>query len=358
MIRSFSRNTTFVFCLLAISTFAQKKEASSEPLLPKSFAGWQQTANESSRDPAKSDPANAPLLKELSFTDEERAEYRWNDRVIHVSAVRFADAGGALGAFDFYRPAEALKEDVGDEAASLPNLTVLFRRSNLLVQVKLDQVTAMTAAQIRELASALPQAQGEAANLPQVQSFLPKDGQVKNSARYFVGPLGLDKAGDSALAPLIDFSRSPEFSSARYDFHGKQEELLVISYPTPKIATERERALQAAATTQQPPLFVRRSGPLIAIARGEWTDRQAGSLIGAVNYDANITWTERTDLATPENIGFVVLASFLLVGTLLLIALVTGFGFHGIRILLQRLLPSRRFQHAEDATIIRLRIEP
>src|SRR5947209_12047670 len=83
-------------------------------LLPPSFAGWKQTAVERSTDPAKADPANAALLKESGFAEEERAEYQRDSRFIKVSAVRFADAGGALGAYTFYRQPDAIREDVGD----------------------------------------------------------------------------------------------------------------------------------------------------------------------------------------------------------------------------------------------------
>src|SRR5438270_3511583 len=178
-----SRLSAVLFLLfVAVAVSAQRKPAA-QPILPAAFAGWTQSATETSKDPAKADPANAALLKEFGFVEEERAEYRRDDRVIKVSAVRFTDAGGALGAFEFYREPDAIKEDVGDQAASLAHLTILFRRSNLLVQVKLDKLTAMTAEQLRELSATLPKAQGEAGNLPQVPSFLPKRGQVSNSGR-------------------------------------------------------------------------------------------------------------------------------------------------------------------------------
>src|SRR5438105_2474030 len=111
---------------------AQAGPSAALSLLPEVFAGWKQTASQAGRDATKADPANAALLKEFGFTDEERAEYRRGSRYIKVTAVRFADSGGALGAFTFYREPAAIKEDVGDEAASLSGLTELFRQGNIV----------------------------------------------------------------------------------------------------------------------------------------------------------------------------------------------------------------------------------
>jgi hypothetical protein len=344
----------FALAALAPAQHPPERPASAPALLPESFAGWKQTAIQRSADPAQADPANAALLKEFGLTQEERAGYQRGDRQLKLTAVRFADAGGALGAFDFYREPNAIAEQVGDEAASLPALTVLFRKGNVLVQARFDQLTAMSAAELRELADALPRPQGTQASLPALPNYLPKEDRVKNSQRYLVGPAGLEKLGAPELAPLVGFDRNPELAAAQYTLGGRKELLLVISYPTPQIAAERKHAFEAAGL--QPALYVRQSGPFVAIARGEGSERQARSLISDVNYDANVTWNEPTFLGKRENLGVLILAILALIGVLLIIALLTGFAFGGTRVLLARIFPGRIAARGETE-FIRLKID-
>ena len=141
--------------------------------------------------------------------------------------------------------------------------------------------------------------------------------------------------------------------AAQYNLDGRKEDLLVISYPTPQIAAERQRAFEGAS--QQPQLYARRTGPLLAIARGEASGRQARSLIGAVNYDASVTWNEPTFLGKHENLGLLILGVFALIGILLVIALITGVAFGGMRVMVARLL-GRKVERSDEMEIIRLKI--
>src|SRR5512135_1571650 len=107
-------------------------------LLPAVFAGWQKQEQASGRDPAQADPANAAVMKECGFTDFEQATYGRAGRKIEVKAARFADAGGAYGAFTFYRQPEMAAETIGDQAASRGR-EVLFYRGQVLVFARLDE---------------------------------------------------------------------------------------------------------------------------------------------------------------------------------------------------------------------------
>ncbi len=90
-------------------------------------------------------------------------------------------------------------ESIGTKAASA-NDRILFFRSNVLVDANFDRVTAMSAAELRELAAALPAAQGSADNLPTVPQYLPAKDAVTNSARYILGPQALLSRKSSAHA--------------------------------------------------------------------------------------------------------------------------------------------------------------
>ena len=122
---------------------------------------------QTSKDPAVADPVNAALLKEYGLTDFESGTYTRDDgRKVALKAARFADASGAYGAFTYYKMPQMLKESIPDQGASL-NERVLFYRGNILVDAVFEKLTAMSAAELRELVGgACPCPPGNARNLP------------------------------------------------------------------------------------------------------------------------------------------------------------------------------------------------
>ncbi len=160
-----------LFCVIFVVFFALSAfagEGPRAPLLPKQFGGWQISgAAKPSTDPALADPINPALLKEYGFTDFESANYVRDDgRKLSVKAARFNDATGAYGAFTFYRMPQMIVEKIGDQGTSL-NERVLFLRGNILVDAVFARLSAMSAAELRELASNLPLPPGNAANAPE-----------------------------------------------------------------------------------------------------------------------------------------------------------------------------------------------
>ena len=358
-------STILLLLLCAVAAAGQKagpkppgntQAAAKSVVLPHDFGGWVQTASSRTQDAAQADASNAALLKEFGFTDEQRASYAREDRKLEMSVMRFADAGGAYGAYTFYLQPDAIKEDIGDEAASLSH-AVLFRKGNLLVEARFDQLTAMSAAELRELAANLPIAGGPQANLPTLPNYLPKDSLVANSTRYITGPEALNRLALPLSSALIDFNRGAELVAARYRVSDNNADLLLISYPTPQIAADRAKAIEnSGSQSGQQGFAVRRSGPIVAVAFDPSSPRDARALASAVHYDANVTWNEPTFLGPRNNIGSLVIACLVLAGILILLALVAGVAFGGFRILMKRLFPDRVFDRSRDVDIIRLKL--
>src|ERR1700723_4469849 len=217
------------------------------PILPKQFAGWQmQGVAQASKDAAAADPTNAALLKEYGFTDFEAAAYKSDDgRTLKIRAARFADASGAFGAYTFYLQPEMTKEQIGDQGSSLGQ-RVLFYRGNVVVDAQFSKESAMAGAELRELAGALPRPNGNAANLPTFIEFMPRRGYVANTQKYLMGPAALAAQAPPVPADLLDFSASSEVSLARYDTSSGEATLMLISYPTPQLAAEHLRRIEAA----------------------------------------------------------------------------------------------------------------
>ena len=209
-------------CLVLILLFSCA--ALAQQILPANFSGWQSSGTpKKGADPAAVDQAFAPVLKEYGFTDYETATYSRETRTLKIKAARFTDATGAYGAFTFYRTPAMQLEKIGTMAASA-NTRVLFFRDNVLIDATFDAVTAMSAAELRELAASLPEASGTAANLPTLPGYFPRENIVTNSAKFIMGPEALNAlAAESPLSPTeIDFSSNPEIILGRYSTRNGQ----------------------------------------------------------------------------------------------------------------------------------------
>jgi hypothetical protein len=360
----------FVVPLLLIAAllapaFAEDNNA----LLPQAFAGWTKVVpDQISKDPAVADPTNAALLKEDGFTDFEQAEYTQPGRKITVKAARFRDSSGAYSAFTVYKEPDMTTVDMGgapgeSQGASFNN-RVIFYRTNVLVQVTLDHITAMTAAELRELASLLPQAKGVEQRIPTLPTYLPKQSYVGNSAKYVMGAVGLSQVGSPLPADVIGFQQDAEVVLGKYRTGEGTATLILINYPTPAIAGEHERAIEALNQNPPPntnpdtsaPFMVKRSGPMVAVTAGKISEGEAKSLLASVNYDAEVTWNQNTYLNKKDNVANLLVNIIVLIAILILLALGFGIAFGGVRLLVKRFFPGKVFDRPDETEIIQLKI--
>ena len=356
------------FAAFAAEPGAPARAATPATLLPREFGGWQLSGTaQTSGNAAVADPANPGVLKEFGFTDFSAGAYTRDDgRKLTLRAARFTDASGAYGAFTYYKQPEMLNEKIGDQGSSLNN-RVLFYRGNVLVDAVFDKLSVMSAAELRELAGTLPLPPGNASNLPSLPTYLPKQAYVKNTAKYIMGPLTLDKIGSPVSSQLVDFAAGAEVVQGTYESSGGAATLVLISYPTPQIAAEHLRRIDAAhAPNAQPPagappvvevgtFYDKRSGPLVAIAAGPFSVSEAKSLLASVHYDADVTWNENTYFDKKNNLANLLWNVILLCGAIMALTLVAGVAFGGVRVMLQRIVPHR--VRSAEAEFISLHIE-
>ena len=386
---SFSRSAGIAVslaCLLGVAVAADKPAAQKparpaeqasaalpQQILPQQFGGWQmQGSAQTSTDPATADPANTAVLKEYGFADAAIATYTRDDgRTLKIRAARFADASGAFGAYTFYlqpqMTAENTKDDkIGDQAAALGQ-RVLFYRGQILVDAQFSRESAMSGAQLRELAGALPRAGGNLANLPSFIDFMPHQGYVANTQKYVMGPAALAALALPVSADLVDFNASSEVTLARYNTPSGEATLMLISYPTPQLAAEHFRRIDAAHQMAQPQagvssvenagsFFDKRTGPIVAIVSGGVSDSDAKSLLGKVNYEASVTWNQPTNDPQVRDLYMLILNIVVLCGILAGLAIVAGVAFGGIRILMKRWYPDKVFDRPEQMEFISLRL--
>ncbi len=382
---SFSRSVGIVLtlasfaCMLGTTVAADKPAAQAAArateqapaLLPQQFGGWQRQGSPLiSTDPAAADPTNAAVLKEYRFSDLASSTYTRDDgRTLKIRAARFADASGAFGAYTFYLQPGMAKEQIGDQAASAGQ-RVLFYRGHVLVDAQFSQESAMSVAQLRELAGALPRPSGNSGNLPSFIEFMPHRDYIANTQKYVMGPAALSAQAPPISADLVDFNASAEVSLAHYNTSSGEATLMLISYPTPQLAAEHLRRIDAARQIAQPkpggsgtstvgspaPFLDRRTGPIVAIATGPASDSDTKSLLGMVNWEASVTWNTPTDNQQARDLYKLILNIVVLCGILGGLAIVAGVAFGGIRIMMKRWYPDKVFDRPEQMEFISLRL--
>jgi hypothetical protein len=371
---SFSHRFCVVICSICLwsAVFAADKQSSQEParaagqlqsLLPQQFGGWEmQGAPHTSIDPLAADPTNAAVLKEYRFTDLASSIYTRDDgRTLKIRAARFADASGAFGAYTFYLQPGMAKEQIDDQGASMGE-RVLFYRGNVLIDAQFSKESVMSVAQLRELASVLPRPSGNTGNLPSFLEFMPHRGYVANTQKYVMGPTALAAQQPPVSADLVDFNTSSEVSLAQYNTSSGEATLMLISYPTPQLAAEHLRRIEAAHPAGQPAaeysaaFFDKRTGPIIAVASGPISASDAKSLLGMVNWEASVTWNQETGSAQAKDLYTLILNIVILCGILAGLAIVAGVAFGGVRILMKRYYPDKVFDRPEQMEFISLHL--
>jgi hypothetical protein len=173
-----------------------------------------------------------------------------------------------------------------------------------------------------------------------------------------MGPLTLDKLGSPLPVEIVDFGAGAEVVEGTYHGAAGDGTLMLISYPTPQIATDHlrriEQAHQPNAQTGQPAVVEmgafaqKRSGPLVAVATGTFTQSEAEDLVNQVHYDADVTWNENTFFDKKNNVANLLWNAVLLCGALMGITLVAGIAFGGARVALKRLLPHQNQSPEQD----------
>ena len=351
--------------------------ALSPALLPGSFAGWNLTGNlQQSASPDAADSANADLLKEDGFTRFAGGDYTREDGKLNLRAISFEDASGAYAAYTFYRRAGMRQEDIGQGAAN-DGKHILFWQGTTVVDATFDHLSAMSAANLRELAETLPNPAGSAGLLPTLPRYLPSKGIAPTtleplSTHYALGPLGYTRSGGVLPASLVDFARGAETLTAAYSSAGADGTLTLINYPTPQLAIERQHAIesflkagnspqaawpQALAESSPQSLLCRRSGPLLAITSGALSEVEAQKLAGQVNYLAEVTWNNPSGYTNEvSKTGHVLLSIAALAGMLCGAALIIGVFLGGGRAL-YRTMRGRPISTLQDVEFISLRLD-
>ena len=213
-----------------------------------------------------------------------------------ITVYEFGDASGAVAAYDYFKKPGMRLEKVGDEAISNGDELLLRSGVNVVVgQFKLDHEAML--ALTKELIEHLPKVGGPAGIAPPLPTLLPTKGLDAGSLRYALGPASYRDMGGVLPAEMVGFEKSAETVTAKYKGGGV---LTLLLYPTPEIAGEHERAIEALS--RQPGTSLagivksRREGTLLVLTSGAWTVDEAQRMVDGIHLRSEVTWNKPVPL--------------------------------------------------------------
>jgi hypothetical protein len=315
------------------------------PLLPATLGGLHRAAEGDSGDGlGQVDAADAAVLKEDGLKRFARSDYTQGAPqqagAGNVTVYQFVDASGAVSAYDYFRKPGMRPEKLGDAAVSDGNGLLMRSGVNVVVgQFKLDR-PAM-AAFTKELIDHLPKAMGPAALPPPLPALLPLKGLDADSVKYALGQGGYKAMGGVLPPATVGFDKSAETVTARYKGGGV---LTLLAYPTPEIAGDRARAIEAEMQRQGAnagTVKLRREGPLVLLTTGAWPPAEAQKLVDGIHLRSEVSLDKPMPLEFHAEVQktFTLLESIAIfsgVGALaaIILGLFLGFGRAGVRVLM------------------------
>jgi len=355
------RHTNLLFSLLLVLALAlasapdSRAQSSAPGALPDRFGSWVSAASPLKVKPAEQDAA---LLSEAGLEESVTRSYSSGSQTLNVILSRFHDPSGAYQGYTALLDTDLEPSTVG-QLTAIGHGRLIMLIGNFLVIVEQPQLAST--ADLRELSTTVRKS-ADTTPLPPIRAFLPQ-GFADGTQRYALGPMAfraaLDKLGDGEFAPLtkeVGFDFGAEAIFANYQKAKQSGVLLLIDYPTPQLAEQHLRHLDAvlSAAEKQAGTTVERKGSLLSIVLRPSSTAFAEELRNGVHYQTEVTWNEPTHKITDP--PWVVILGRIIILTLLFmgLAVAVGAAFGGVRVLLKTFFPGKVFDRPGQMDVLQL----
>ncbi len=328
------------------------------PLLPARFARWQEAEPAASGEPQLkllADPAMSAIAHEDGLKRTATAVYIAPGQAgrLSVEALQFGDATGAVASYTYLRrremeehPADPARHGNTNIAGHGPE-TVLREGPSLLV-IEAEGGASLRPDDLRALADTLPKISGPQGLPPLLPTYLPGQGMVPRSVEYALGPAGYRAEGGALPPDLLGFDKAGEVAAAQYSGSSTGKgTLTLLLLPTPEIAGDRGRALEAwlnssaAGDSNLGTVRLRRVGPLLALASSGFTPDESKALLDSIHLRTEVTWNKPVPpefhmeiRKTASLLSSIIVFSGVLGLAAVLLGLFLGFGRAWIRVLM------------------------
>ena len=183
-----------------------------------------------------------------------------------------------------------------------------------------------------------------------VSLLLPAEGLIQESEKYILTPAAFQTM--SGLDPAeLGFENSVEVAVAEYTQASGRGRLALLLYPTQQLARLHSETWIESFEGELPS---GRSVSLFAILLESDSDELSESIMSALSYQSEVTWTET--LPDPLTLPQMILTIFTFIGVALAFTLVVGLVFGGFRIYMKTRYPGLVFGSEEELELIQLKL--
>jgi len=291
----------------------------------------------------------ATLAKESGLISSSAKEYSAGDRDVALTVYAFKDSSGAYEAYTV----------LAAVAARLKSVNVVKAKGNLVLWIFAGG-SDLSAEDLKSF-EAWEQSVGDGVASPPVANYLPSRNRETGTDRYALGPvafreatkeLGRDDAAE--LADQAGFNSGAETIFGKYKSGKDEATLLLIEYPTPQLAELHLKHMQRAILGMKNGTSVERKGSLLSIVLAPTSQEYAEKLRSAVNYETQVTWSEPSTTATDPPIMSTLVKIFIATGVFMVVTVVVGIAFGGVRIITKRLFPGKVFDRKNQIEVLQL----
>jgi hypothetical protein len=353
-------------CLSLLSLAIAAHPAAAQGVLPPSFAGWTAAAPSTIIPPTGLDPLLGPdtaAFREYIVKSVEQRSYTQATQGASVTLYRLRDPSSAYGAYTFLRNDTLSAVELGSYASASPDRALIVVGEMVLDISTPAKQERPSDADLKQLAELLDK-KADHTPYPFIGEHLPEKGRVQGSERYVIGPLSLAHFVPLGTDDWMGFDHSAETILAHYKVAGKDETLLITSYPTQQVAAAEFAGILRRFVFDPPEgvpsgknvLFGKRVSSFIAVVAGAPSRQAANKVLDQVGYQSNVTWNEPKQTLTEPSINNMIVEAFLGTGAIMLFAVAAGIGFGGIRVLVKIFLPNKIFDREKQIEILQLGI--
>jgi hypothetical protein len=343
-------------CLIAASLLALAATPlplRAQGLLPDHFGNW-------TRKSCDNKPAVITLGEESA--DKLGASlclYTSDDQKLTVWTEKYHDPSSAYEVYTSgLHPGMVPSFIANNSAVEKDRLWLLT--GNVVLRVESQQLASET--DLRQLVKSI-EGHVDHTPLPPIRSYLPEYGLVSGTQRYALGAGGFQQALQSLqrqefglLTNEIGFNIGAETMLAQYQGGHGSGVLLLIEYPTPQLAEQHWKHLDAAliAANKQSAAVIERKGSLLSLVLSPSSEEFAKALRKSVNYETQVTWNEPSQTLTDPPWTSTIAKIFIGTGVFMVIAVVLGVAFGGVRVITKRLFPGKVFDRPENIEVLQL----
>src|SRR5260370_6219736 len=356
----------YLMCAFVLAMAAAPYSSAQQSLIPERFGYWEpdgqppivmwpRSAKAASLD---SHPEYTKLLVESGVFRIEERGYQKGGSELELRLFQLRDPSSSYEVYTSRISSEMHPSTVwGPSAIGEGHLLLLI--GNVVVEIAGPE-NGLTA-DLQQLGNII-KTHSEQTPLPPVRSYLP-EGFADGTQRYALGPVGfqlalktLSREEYSTLTLEVGFANAAEAMLAEYRKGNDSAVLVLIDYPTPQLAEQHlphlEQAISSAA--KQAGTSSQRQSTLLLLVLRPSSVAYGNAVRNAMNYGTNVTWNEPHQTITDPPPLSTIAKIFLGTGGFMVVAVVLGVAFGGVRVLAKILFPGRVFDRPEQMDVLQL----